>query len=72
MNKKKFYTGLKIIAFVFPCFFIGPSIFFKGSSNPENFLLKIIGVFIMFIAFFGAFFGLKKILDSIFDKNINE
>ena len=68
MNKEKFYVGLKIIAFVFPCFFIGPSILLKGNISPENILLQITGVLLMLVAIFGAFFGLKKILDAIFEK----
>ena len=68
MNKKKFRAGLKVIAFIFPFIFIGPSMIYKGFLPPENLLLQIVGGIIMLIAILGAFMGLKQILDSIFDK----
>ena len=72
MNKKKLQSGLKIIAFIFPFVFIGPSVFLKGNMPPENLLVQALGVIMMLIAIFGAFLGLKKILDSIFDRKSNE
>ena len=33
INKKKLQSGLKIIAFIFPFIFIGPSLFLRGSMS---------------------------------------
>ncbi len=77
INKKKIKSGLKIIAFVFPCIFIGPSLFLRGNmgglenTDTKTLIFLISGGVIMFIALLGLFVGLKKILDGLFDKNSN-
>ncbi len=71
INKKKLQTGLKIIAFIFPFIFIGPSLFYMSgleSTDSKNLFFLISGSIIMLIALFGLFIGLKKILDAIFEK----
>lgn len=78
INKKKIQTGLKIIAFIFPFIFIGPSLFLRGNmggfenADTKSLIFLIIGGVIMLVALIGLFIGLKKILDGVFDKNTNE
>lgn len=78
INKKKLQTGLKIIAFIFPFIFIGPSLFLRGNmgvfenDDTKSLIFFIIGGVIMLVALLGLFIGLKKILDGVFDKNTNE
>lgn len=78
INKKKIQTGLKIIAFIFPFIFIGPSLFLRGNmggfenTDTKSLIFFIIGGIIMLVALLGLFIGLKKILDGVFDKNTNE
>ncbi len=75
INKKKLQTGLKIIAFIFPFIFIGPSLFYMSgleNTDSKNLFFFISGSIIMLIALFGLFIALKKILDAIFEKKSNE
>jgi len=78
INKKKLQSGLKIIAFIFPFIFIGPSLFLRGNmgefenADTKSLIFLIIGGLIMLIALLGLFIGLKKILDGVFDKNSSE
>jgi len=78
INKKKLQSGLKIIAFIFPFIFIGPSLFLRGNmggfedTDTKNLIFLISGGIIMLGALIGLFIGLKKILDGIFGKNSNE
>ncbi|MEC8537424.1 MAG: DUF6095 family protein [Bacteroidota bacterium] len=78
INKKKLQSGLKIIAFIFPFIFIGPSLFLRGSMSgfddvdSKNLIFLISGGITMLFALLGLFVGLRRILDAIFDKNSNE
>ena len=77
INKKKIKSGLKIIAFIFPCIFIGPSLFLRGNmgvlenTDTKTLIFLTSGGVIMFIALLGLFVGLKKILDGLFDESSN-
>ncbi len=78
INKKKLQSGLKIIAFIFPFIFIGPTLFLRGNMSgfenidSKNLIFLITGGIIMLIALLGLFIGLKKILDGVFEKKSNE
>ena len=47
---------------------MGPAFFVFGNNHKYELALKIIGGSMMIIAIIGTMIGLKKILDSIFDK----
>ena len=66
MNKQ-LRQGLQIIAFFLP-FYIGPAFFVFGNNHKYELTLKIIGGIMMIVAILGTIFGLKKIIDSIFEK----
>ena len=68
MNNNKLRKGLQIIAFFLP-FYMGPAFFVFGNNHKYELALKIIGGSMMIIAIIGTMIGLRKILDSIFDKN---
>jgi len=65
--KKKLRQGLQIIAFFLP-FYMGPAFFVFGNNHKYEIALKLIGGIMMIIAILGTIFGLKKIIDSIFEK----
>jgi len=67
MNKNKLRKGLQIIAFFLP-FYMGPAFFVFGKNHKYEIALQIIGGSMMVIAILGTILGLKKIIDSIFEK----
>ena len=66
MNKK-LRQGLQIIAVFLP-FYMGPAFFVFGNNHKYELALKITGGIMMIFAILGTIFGLKKIIDSIFEK----
>ncbi len=68
MNKEKLRKGLQIIAFFLP-FYMGPAFFVFGNNHKYELAFQIIGGSMMILAILGTLFGLRKIIEAIFDKN---
>jgi len=68
MNKAKLRKGLQIIAFFLP-FYMGPAFFVFGNNHKYELAFQIIGGSMMILAILGTLFGLRKIIEAIFDKN---
>ena len=70
-NRNLLSKGVQYLSGSLPLFFIGPSVIYNSQMNLQNkwhYLVLAIGIIFCLGAMFLAFWGIKTIMKSMFDK----